>query len=152
MARMWLAKATPVLVLIVLVGCRTAPKREEQSRGPQITLSTTESSPSRSKLSDDSCGLDDFPASKSTKEILAAASPDGARPPNQMMFAKVAINAEGRVTHLRVVRLAWPKLPNSYAINEQAVDFIKNQHYRPTIVAGKVVPVCSEVGVTVDLE
>ncbi len=141
-----------MLVLAALIGCRTAPKREEQSRGPQITLSTTESSPSKSKLSDDSCGLDDFPVSKSTQEILAAASRDGTQPSNQMMVAKVAINAEGKVTHLRVVRLAWPKLPNSYAINQQALDGIKGWHYRPTIVGGKPVVVCSDVFVTVDLE
>jgi hypothetical protein len=152
MTRMRLAKVVLALDLVVLVGCRTEPSRQEQSRAPQITVSTTESSPSRSGLSDDTCGLDDFPVSKSTGKILAAAPRDGGRPPNQMMLAKVAINAEGKVTHLRVLRLAWPKLPNSYAINEQAVDSIKGWHYRPTIVGGKPVAVCSEVGVTVDLE
>jgi hypothetical protein len=149
---MRLAKMALVLVVVVLVGCRTAPKREEQSRASQITLSTTESLSSRGKRSDDTCGLDDFPVSKSTKEILAAATRDAGRPPNQMMVAKVAINAEGKVTHLRVVRLAWPKLPNSYTINEQAVDSIKSWRYRPTIVDGKPVAVCSDVAVTVDLE
>lgn len=69
-----------------------------------------------------------------------------------MMIAKLAINDEGRVTHLRVLRLAWPKLPNSYAINEQVVDSIKSWRYKPTIVGGKPVAVCSDVGVTVDLE
>jgi hypothetical protein len=89
--------------------------------------------------------------SKSTKEILDAVPRDGAQPPNQMMLAKIAINAEGRVTHLRVLRLAWPKLPNSEAINEQAVDSIRRWHQAPTTVSGKPVAVCSEVGVTVDL-
>src|SRR5215470_9157662 len=106
------------------------PKHEEQSRAPQIRLRTAELSPSRTTSSDDSCGLEDFPASKPTQEILAAASRDGTRPPNQDMVAKVAVSAEGRVTHLRVLRLAWPKLPNSYAINEQAVDSIKGWRYR----------------------
>ena len=152
MTRMGLAKVLLALDLVVLVGCRTEPRREEQSRAPQITLSTTESSPSRSALSDDTCGLNDFPVSKSTEEILAFVPNNGARPPNQMMLAKAAINAEGKVSHLRVLRLAWPKLPNSYAINTQAVDSIKGWHYKPTIVGGKPVAVCGEVGVTVDLE
>ena len=152
MTRVWLTKVPLVLVPVVVVGCQTGPRREEQSRVSQTALSTTESSPSRGTLSDDSCGLDDFPASKSTQEILAAASRDAARPPNHMMIAKVAINPEGTVTHLRVMRLAWPKLPNSYAINELAVNSIKKHRYTPTIVGGKPVAVCSEVSVTVDLE
>jgi outer membrane biosynthesis protein TonB len=68
------------------------------------------------------------------------------------MVAKVAVNPEGRVTHLRVIRLAWPKLPNSRAINRQAVDSIKRWRYAPTIYDGKPVAVCSDVSVTVDLE
>jgi hypothetical protein len=90
--------------------------------------------------------------SKSTEEILAAVPPDNARRPNQMMSAKVAIDAEGRVTHLRVLRLAWPELPNSHTINTQAVDSIKRWHHAPTIVGGTPVTVCSDAGVTVDLE
>ena len=150
--RIWLARWTLALVLTVVVGCRTAPKHEEQSRTPQITLSKAESSPSRSTKSDENCGLDDFPVSKSTDEILASVPRDVAVPPNQMMVAKVAVNSEGRVTHLRVIRLAWPKLPNSRAINRQAVDSIKRWRYAPTIYDGKPVAVCSDVSVTVDLE
>lgn len=152
MKRIWLARWTLALVLTVVVGCRTAPKHEEQSRTPQITLSKAESSPSRSTKSYENCGLDDFPVSKSTDEILAAVPRDVAAPPNQMMVAKVAVNSEGRVTHLRVIRLAWPKLHNSQAINRQAVDSIKRWRYAPTIYEGKPVAVCSDVSVTVDLE
>jgi len=145
MAEMPLAEVLLVLVLVVLVGCHTVPKTEEQSRNLQV-----ESSPSRNTPSDDSCGLDDSPVSKPTREILAVASRDAVRPPNQMMIAKVAINAEGRVTHLRVLRFAWPKLSNSYAINEHTVNDIKGWHYKPTILDGKPVLVCSDVAVTVD--
>jgi hypothetical protein len=98
------------------------------------------------------CGLDDFPVSKSTDEIFAAVPRDIAVPRNQMMVAKVAVNSEGRVTHLHVIRLAWPQLPNSRAINRQAVDSIKGWHYTPTIYGGKPVAVRIDVGVTVDLE
>lgn len=152
MNRIGLARWTLALVLTVVVGCRTAPKHEEQTRAPQITLSKVESSPSRSTQSDEYCGLDDFPVSKSTDEILAAVPRHVAVPPNQMMVARVAVNSEGRVTHLRVIRLAWPKLPNSRVINRQAVDSIKRWRYAPAIYDGKPVAVCSDVSVTVDLE
>jgi outer membrane biosynthesis protein TonB len=68
-----------------------------------------------------------------------------------MMRAKVAIDTEGRVTHLRVFRLAYPETPNSDAINEQAVDSIKRWQYAPTTIDGKPVAVCSDVGVTIGL-
>ena len=70
---MHFTKVVLALDLVVLVRCGTEPSREEQSRAPQITVSTTESSPSSSALSDDTSGLADFPVSKSTGEILAAA-------------------------------------------------------------------------------
>lgn len=152
MKRIRLARWTLALVLTVVVGCRTTPKHDEQSRTPQITLSKAESLPSRSTKSDENCGLDDFPVSKSTDEILAAVPRDVGVPPNQMMVAKVAVNSEGRVTHLRVIRLAWPKLPNSGAINRQAVDSIKRWRYAPAIYDGKPVAVCSDASVTVDLD
>ncbi|MGD0013643.1 MAG: energy transducer TonB [Bryobacteraceae bacterium] len=64
----------------------------------------------------------------------------------------MAIDPEGRVTHLRVLRLAYPEASNADAINGQAVDSIKRWHYSPTIVAGKPVAVCSDVAVTIDFQ
>ena len=151
MKRTWLIQVGLILGLATLVGCRTAPRREGQQRAAQIAVNTTESSQAKTTPYD-SCGLDDFPVSKSTEEILAAVPPDNARRPNQMMSAKVAVDSEGRVTHLRVLRLAWPELPNSHTINTQAVDSIKRWHYAPTVVGGTPVAVCSDVSVTVDLE
>jgi hypothetical protein len=151
MKRTWLIQVGLILGLATQVGCRTAPKREGQQRAAQIKVNTTESSQVKTTPSDN-CGLDDFPVSKSTEEILAAVPPDNARRPNQMMSAKVAINTKGRVTHLRVLRLAWPELPNSHTINTQAVDSIKRWHHAPTIVGETPVAVCSDADVTVDLE
>jgi hypothetical protein len=69
------------------------------------------------------------------------------------MLAKIAIDPEGRVTHLRVLRLAYPEAPEAVrnAINAQAVDSIKRSHLKPRIVGGKPVAVCSDVAVTIDL-
>lgn len=67
------------------------------------------------------------------------------------MLAKVEIDKDGRVTHLRVLRLAYPEAANSKSINELAVDSLKRWHYAPTMFAGKPVAVCSDVTVTIDL-
>jgi len=93
------AKVALVLVLAVLVGCHTEPKVEEQMGSLQVRLNTAESSQSGKTLSGDNCGLDDSSISKPTKEILAAASRDETRPPNEMMIARVAIN--GIIADLR---------------------------------------------------
>jgi hypothetical protein len=138
-------------VLAVIAGCQTAPKSESR---PMPTARTTppplEPSQSNSTPAIDNCGLTAYPVSRSTQEILAAVPRSAARP-DSMMLAKVAIDAEGRVTHLRVLRLAWPEAPNSAAINAQAVDSIKRGHYAPTSVGGKPMAVCSDVGVIIDL-
>jgi outer membrane biosynthesis protein TonB len=85
------------------------------------------------------------------KEILAAVPRDG-KSRNSTMFVKIEIDPEGKVTHLRVLRLWHPELPNAAVINEQAVDSIKRWRYAPTRIAGKPVPVCSDVSVIIDLQ
>jgi hypothetical protein len=68
------------------------------------------------------------------------------------MLAKVAIGPEGRVTHLRVLRLAYPQAPTiAIGANEQAVNSFKRWQYAPTIVDGKPVAVYSDVTVIIDL-
>lgn len=135
----------------VFVGCQTRQPKEQQP-AVRTTVSTVESPPPRvASSAGDNCGLDEFPAAKPTREILAAVPRHVARR-NNGMVAKVAIDPTGRVTHLRVLQLAWPDLQNSRAINEQAVESIKTRHYAPTIVSGKPVAVCSDVSVIVDLD
>jgi len=70
------------------------------------------------------------------------------------MFAKVEIDPEGRLTHLRVLRLAYPEASTALRnkINAQAIDTIKQWHYSPTIIAGEPVAVCSDITVTIDLQ
>lgn len=136
---------------VVVMGCRSAPSQQGQARATQLTVNASEPSKSGSGPSEEHCGLDEFPVSMSTEEILAKVPSDVGRRRNQMMMAKVAIDPEGRITHLRVLRLAWPALPNSHKINKDAVDSIKHWHYKPTTVEGKAVAVCSDVSVNVDL-
>ncbi|SRR5258708_1446927 len=141
-----------IVVLAILAGCQAAPQRGSQRMpAARTTVQAVEPSQSNSAPAVDNCGLTAYPVSRSTQEILASVPRSGARSPNSMMLAKVAIDREGRVTHLRVLRLAWPEASNAYAINEQAVDSIKRWHQAPTTVAGQTVAVCSDVGVTIDL-
>src|SRR5258707_15861718 len=97
----WPAGARRVAVLVILAGCQATPKPESQpTPALRITPPSLEPSLSNSPPASDDCGLTAFPVSRSTQEILAAV-PRGGTPPNSMMFAKIAIDPEGRVTHLR---------------------------------------------------
>jgi hypothetical protein len=139
-------------VLAVIAGCQTAPKPESQPMpAARNTLPSLEPSQSNTTPAIDDRGLTSFPVSMSAKEILAAV-PRGGAFRNPTMFAKIEIDPEGKVTHLRVLRLWHPELPNAAVINEQAVDSIKRWRYAPTGIAGKPVPVCSDVSVIIDLQ
>jgi len=69
----------------------------------------------------DHCGLGDFPVSRSTREILGSVTRDTGPRPNQVMILKAAIDPEGRISDLRVLRLAWSALRNSRKMNEDAI-------------------------------
>ena len=143
-----------VVGIAILAGCQAAPQPE--SRPPPAdgtTAQTVKSSQSNITPDVDDCGLTAYPASRSTKEILTAVPEPAVRSQNSMMFAKVVIDPEGRVTHLRLLRLAYPEAPKPLrdTINAQAIDSIRRSHYTPTIVAGKLVAVCSDLVVTIDM-
>jgi hypothetical protein len=96
------------------------------------------------------CGLTTYPISRSNEEILA----DVPRDPKSRfgdLVAKLAIDKNGKITHLRVLRLAHPNAPNWKGINESALDSVRNFHYKPAIYKGKPVAVCSDVSWIVDL-
>jgi hypothetical protein len=130
---------------------KTPQPESQRTPAAKTTVHAVQPSQSNSTPAVDDCGLTAFPVSMSAKEILAAV-PRSAAPRNPTMFAKIEIDPEGKVTHLRVLRLAHPELPNAAAINEQAVDSIKRWRYAPTRIAGKPVSVCSDVDVIIDLQ
>jgi len=149
-----IARALCVVGITILTGCQTAPQPE--SRQPPATSTTVQSiksSQSNTAPAVNDCGLAAYPASRPTQEILAAVPQPGGQSPNSTMLAKVAIDPEGRVTHLRVLRLAYPEAPKALrdTINAQAVESIKRTHYTPTILDGEPVAVCSDLGITIDL-
>lgn len=130
-------------ILAVLLGCRAASRKEPHR--PAIELSQSHIAPA----SDDECGIADFPASRSAREVVAAAPPPTGRPGSGMLV-RVAIDAQGSVTHLRVLRLAYPASARARALNEAVVERVKGWRYKPLMVSGKAVAVCSDVAVTID--
>lgn len=137
-------------IFAILAACRKTSQPEATLPVAKTTVQTVKT-PHESNPGGEDCGLSAYPASKSNRQIVADAPHVGKRPPNSAMLAKVEIDKDGRVTHLRVLRLAYPEAPNSESINEQAVDSLKRRHYAPTMIDGTPVVVCSDVSVTIDL-
>jgi len=147
----WLVPTLWIAVAGILAGCQAAPQRNSpQSPPPRATVKAVKPSQTNAAPATDDCGLAAYPVSRPTKEILAAVPRSSALPPNSDMLVKLAIDPEGRVTHLRVLRLWHPEAPQADAINAQAIDSIKRWHYAPTKLAGEPVTVCSDVAVTID--
>jgi hypothetical protein len=88
--------------------------------------------------------LDAYPLPRSYEQILADA-PRGIRKPTGALEAQLVIDADGNITHLRFTRLS-----SLDSVNRYAVEFVKKQHYKPTVVQGKRVPVCSTMSINVD--
>jgi hypothetical protein len=95
------------------------------------------------------CGIVNYPVSRATPEMVS----DAVREPGgqeSKMLARVAVDATGNITHLKVVQLAYRSAPNFDSLNARAVDAMKRWHYAPTMLAGRPVPACGDVTITVD--
>jgi len=134
---------------MLIAGCKSAPTPEQNSSAPKIALEPEQTEPAE-KSADEDCGLKNYPVSRSSREILADV-PRDAKKPSYAMLAKIAIDKEGKITHLRVLSLAHSNATNWKEINESALASIKHQHYEPTIHQGKTVAVCSDLSMIVDL-
>lgn len=67
------------------------------------------------------------------------------------MLAKIALDKDGKITHIRVLRLAHSNAPNWKEINGSALNDIKHGHYKPAVYQDKPVATCADVDVTIDL-
>jgi len=140
-----------IMGIAALAGCQSAPHLESRRTTPaSATVRSVESSQTKTAQAGDDCGLSAYPVSRSTKEILAAVPRGKTASQYSTMFAKVAIDRQGRVTHLQVLRLAYPQASNTEALNAYAVDSIKRWRSSPVIIAGEPVAACSELTVTID--
>lgn len=141
----WLSSA----VLAALSGCRTAQTPDQSHSVVKTTVQPATLTLQDAATAD--CGLAAYPASRSAQEILAGLPPGEQGQPSSQLLARIAVNKEGQLTHIRVLRLAHSNAPNWKPINEQALNSILRWHFVPTLYQGKAVGVCSDVSVVVDL-
>lgn len=137
------------LAIVLAAGCRKAPAPEPILPSTKTEPRIVNSSPVENTSIED-CGLAAYPVSRSNEEILADVSHD---PKSRYgdLLAKVAIDKDGKLTHLRLLRLAHPNAANWKEINNNALNSIRRWHGKPALYQGQPVAVCSEVSVTIDL-
>jgi hypothetical protein len=77
---------------------------------------------------------------------MLADAPRGTRKRTTKLEAEVAIDRDGRITHLRFTRLSiWD------SFNKAAFDSLNKLRYKPVVVNGERVSACSTVSINVDL-
>ena len=135
--------------MAVLAGCGG---RTEMSGGTFVNLGQgVKSLQNHIFPANGSCGLEGFPVSRPIGQMLADASRTVTGEDSKMM-ARVEVDAGGKITHLKVLRLAYPDAKNTEAINTRGVDAIKGWRYTPTLMHGQPVIVCSDVIVALDAQ
>ena len=134
-------------LIAILAGCGS---RTDVSGGTKVNLAKgVKSLQSHIFPANGSCGLEGYPISRPTEQMVADA-PRSVSGENSKMEARVEVDAGGRITHLKVLQLAYPGTKNTDAINARAVEAIKGWHYAPTLMHGQPVIVCSDVIVSLD--
>jgi hypothetical protein len=139
-----------MVVLAMLAGCKQAPRKRVETVKQSVAAARPAPAVEAPKAQDDACpGLDAYPMPRSYEQMLADA-PRGARKRTGMMEAgslqaQMTIDADGKITHLRFTRLS-----SLDSVNRYAFEFVKKQHYKPTVLNGKRVSVCSTMSINVD--
>ena len=59
----------------------------------------------------------------------------------------MVIDADGNITHLRFTRLS-----SLDSVNKRAFEFVKNEHYKPTVFKGERVSVCTTMDINIDFQ
>jgi outer membrane biosynthesis protein TonB len=91
-------------------------------------------------------GLEAYPLPRSNEQMLADAPP-GARKPTGLLRAQMAIDADGNITHLRFTQLS-----SLDSVNRKVFESVKKWHYKPTVLNGERVSVCSMVDINIDFQ
>jgi hypothetical protein len=131
--------AAAIACLAVLAGCKQEahpPKAEKVAvvSPPPVIETPKESDPA---FSGECAGLEAYPWPRSYRQILADA-PRGARNDRFTPAAVFVIGPDGNVTHLRFLHLSTLD-----SVNQSLIAFVKRQHYKPTVLDGKRVAICS---------
>jgi hypothetical protein len=105
-------------------------------------------SPAPRKLAkaDSSCGLEAYPWPRPYERAMADA-PRGSRRSVAQVNAEMAIDSNGNITHLRFTRLS-----SLDSVNRSVFGDLKKQHYKPTVLNGERVSVCSTANVLVHFQ
>jgi hypothetical protein len=91
-------------------------------------------------------GIDAYPLPRTYEQILADA-PKETRKPTGLLEARMIVDSDGKITHLRFIRLS-----SVDTVNKRAFDFVTKQQYKPTVVEGKQVSVCATMSINVDFK
>jgi hypothetical protein len=149
------AAAICAVIVVVLAGCRAAPQPESrQTLSASTSVQTAKPTLSNTIPDVNDCGLTAYPVSRSTPEILAdVPQPSGRSKNSNDLYGKVAMDPDGKITHLRVLQLAFPEAPKALRdrVNAEAIDSIKRSHYSPRIVDGKSLASCADLSVNIDM-
>ena len=150
LSKTWACSALTVGLFALSAGCNSAPSPERNSSTPRVTLQSQHTEPVENSTAED-CGLTNYPVSRSNLEMLADVRREDKEPPNSSMLAKIALDKDGKITHIRVLRLAHSNAPNWKEINDSALNDIKRGHYKPAVNQGKPLAACADVDLTIDL-
>jgi hypothetical protein len=149
--------ARGIIITVAVIAATTGACRQAPQRGPEIKQERTYVRPGPEASSDggaqaarnepDICaGLNAYPLPRTFEQILADA-PKEARKPTGLLEARMIVDSDGKITHLRFIRLS-----SVDAVNKRAFDFVKKQHYKPSVVEGKQVSVCTTMSINVDFQ
>jgi hypothetical protein len=120
---------------------------KERARHSAVAPSAT---PPETSTPEDDCGLAAYPASRSNQQILADAPQSGS--PTSSMMARVRVDAGGRVTHLRLIRRAYPEAPKvGDEVTLKAIRDLKERRFNARLSGGVARPQCVDITTTIDL-
>ena len=142
-----------IVILTFLVSCgQNLPQRTEVKQSDAATPSAVQSTPSPARVAPSTanagphypCGLEAYPLPRSYKQVLADA-PQAVRKPTGSLQANLAIDASGSITHLRFMRLS-----SLDSVNRAALQAVTSWRFKPTVLDGKAVAVCSVTDINID--
>jgi Gram-negative bacterial TonB protein C-terminal len=151
-------RAHAIIVAVVaatLAGCGQAPQRRAEVKKentsnrkvppPRAPEASFEAGSASAKNQADVCAdLEVYPLPRTYAQILADV-PKEARKPTGHLEARMLIDPDGNISHIRFMRLS-----SVDSINKHAFDFVTKQHYKPTVVDGQRVSVCTSMSINID--
>lgn len=115
--------------------------------GPAIPAGARNPAPPKQAKVDSVCeGLDAYPWPRSYEQAIADA-PRGVRKVARSAEAQMIIGPDGKITHFRFTRLS-----SLESVNRRAFEFVAKQPYKPTVLNGERVAVCTTVDIFTHFE